>query len=165
MLVPVESRVGLAPSPRPSSSYRSPERPPNQSDTLPFQKSSFKIASCSSFSFCSSTVFSPLHSFASGLCISVHFHFSSFRRLHLEWENLSILKSTNPLLTILTNLIDIDRQGFYSRMSTTQPIPRLPHTPVTMSGPPAAVADNNHTNPRPRRRGRGNPGPGTGAVD
>ena len=38
MLVPVESRVGLAPSPRPSSSYRSPERPPNQSDTFPFQK-------------------------------------------------------------------------------------------------------------------------------
>ena len=38
LLVPVESRVGLAPSPRPSSSYRSPERPPNQSHTFPFQK-------------------------------------------------------------------------------------------------------------------------------
>ena len=38
LLVPGRSRVGLAPSLRPSSSYRSPERPPNQSHTLPFQK-------------------------------------------------------------------------------------------------------------------------------
>ena len=37
LLVPVESRVGLAPSLRPSNSQRSPERPPNQSHTLPFQ--------------------------------------------------------------------------------------------------------------------------------
>ena len=58
LLVPVESRVGLAPSPRPSSSYRSPERPPNQSHTFPFQKSRtdspppYYFSSSSTSSFC-----------------------------------------------------------------------------------------------------------------